>query len=125
MTASDLSTGDDALLRALLRGATHAQAALACGLSERTVRRRVAGPEFRGALVAARRETLMHTADALATAGLSAVRGLTDLMTDPQSPAAVRRSAARDLLDLSMRVREQVVLEQRIADLEQSLLQAQ
>lgn len=121
MTGSDLHRGDSALLQALLRGDSHVQAARACGLSERTVRRRLADDSFREALTSARRETLRRTADALGEAGLDAVRTLRLLVTEPRTPASVRRAAARDLLDLSMRVREQLDLVERVEDLEQLL----
>ncbi len=92
-----------------------------CGLSERTVRRRVATPTFQAALRSARRETLRRTTDILATAGLDAVRALALLATESTSPATVRRAAARDLLELSLRVREQLELVERIEELEHAI----
>lgn len=121
MTEIDLSPSDHTLLQALLRGESQAQAALACGLSERTIRRRVSTPAFKRSLRDARSETLRRTSDRLADAGLEAVTALFDLVRDVASPPSVRRAAARDLLDLSMRAREQLDLADRIEDLEQSI----
>ena len=121
MADLDRHPGDDQLLQALLRGTSHCEAAAACGLSERTVRRRLSDPAFREELKGARHETLRHTADALAHAGLAAVHALAGLATDAGSPASVRRAAARDLLELSLRVREQVDLSERIEGLERTL----
>lgn len=121
MTDIDLHPGDDALLRALLRGDSHAEAAASCGLSDRTVRRRMADASFRQTLRTARRETLRRTSDVLAEAAVEAVRTLADLMRAAESPASVRRASARDLLDFSLRVREHVDLTERVEELEQML----
>lgn len=112
------ATKDHLLLQAMLRGDSQVEAARASGLSERTVRRRLTDPVFSAALRAARDETTRRTSDALAGAAERAVTTLTELVDDRSVPPAVRRSAARDLLQLSVRAREQVDLVDRLEELE-------
>lgn len=118
MGADELSVKDDKLLQCMLRGDSRVEAAAATGMSERTVRRHLADPEFKKALRAARDETVRRTSDALADGATRAVATLAALMDDSSAPPAVRRAAARDLLQLSVRAREQVDLVDRLEELE-------
>lgn len=108
-------------MRAILGGASQAEAAAASGLSERSVRRHVTDPAFKAALRAARDETVRRTSDALADGATRAVATLATLMDDSSAPPAVRRAAARDLIQLSHRVREHVDILAEIEELKEEL----
>jgi hypothetical protein len=55
-------------------------------------------------------------------AGMSSVKTLVDLQQDASVSAAVRRRAARDVLELGIRFRETLAVEQRLARLEQRII---
>ena len=116
------SRRDDAtrkLLAALACGATVENAAAKAGVSERTAYRRLQDPAFQTQLDALRAEMVERTAGMLTGAGLGAVKTLVDLQQDATIPATVRRRAARDVLEMGVRLRELAALEDRLAALEQ------
>jgi hypothetical protein len=57
----------------------------------------------------------------LTGAGMGSVKTLVDLQQDDAVSAAVRRHAARDVLELGIKYRETADLEQRITALEERL----
>ena len=116
--------GDEALLAALLRGATVPEAARAVGLSERTARRRLHDPEFRRRLDAARAEVTAVLAAQLAGGAELGYSVLVGLARDKQVPAAVRRNAARDLLAMSVELGAARDVEARLEALEAALAKA-
>src|SRR5215471_14033715 len=71
---------EDALLLALACGASVDQAARQCGLSSRTVYRRLAEPDFRRRLQALRGDMVSRTAGTLTAAAGEAVRTLLELL---------------------------------------------
>jgi transposase-like protein len=109
---------EDALLLALACGASVDQAARQCGLSPRTVYRRLAEAEFRRRLQALRADMVSRTAGTLTAAASEAVRTLLELLKRPASDA-VRLGAARAVLEMGMKVREVADLEERLSALEQ------
>ena len=111
---------EDALLLALACGASVDQAARQCGLSSRTVYRRLAEADFRRRLQALRGDMVSRTAGTLTAAATEAVKTLLELQK-PATPAAVRLGAARAILEIGMKVREAADLEQRLAALEQQV----
>ncbi len=111
---------EDALLLALACGATVEAAARQCGLSERTVYRRLHEADFRARLQALQADMVQRTAGALTAAATEGVRTLLDLLK-PASPPAVRLGAARAVLELGMKVRDAAELAERIAALEAQL----
>jgi hypothetical protein len=111
---------EDALLLALACGATVDAAARQCGLSERTIYRRLADAEFRQRLQALRTDMVQRTSSMLTAAASESVRTLLDLQKST-TPAAVRLGAARAVLELGMKLRETVELEARIVALESQL----
>jgi hypothetical protein len=60
----------------------------------------------------------------LTGAGIGSVKTLVDLQQDVSAPAAVRRGAARDVLELGIKYRESAELEQRVAAIEDRLATA-
>jgi len=111
---------DDALLLALACGASVDQAARQCGLSSRTVYRRLAEADFRHRLQALRGDMVSRTAGTLTAAAGEAVRTLLELLRSTAS-AAVRLGAARAVLELGMKIRESTDLEERLSTLEKQL----
>jgi hypothetical protein len=111
---------EDALLLALACGATAEGAARQCGLSERTVYRRLAEPEFRRQLQRVRADMVQRTAGALTAAATESVRTLLELQK-PSSPPSVRLGAARAILEIGLKLREVSELEERLAELEERL----
>jgi hypothetical protein len=109
---------DQALLQALACGATVENAAR---ISERTAYRRLDNPGFVRQLHQLRADMVQRTAGMLSGAGLGAVKTLVDLQQDVVVPAATRRGAARDVLELAIKYRETADLEQRVAALEEGL----
>lgn len=124
MTDFDRRRADVTLASALIRGESLGSAAATSGLSERTVRRRLADEGFRRSLNAARSDVLRRTADAVADVALAAVSVMREMMTDAATPASVRRAAARDVLDLSLRLRDEVQLVERVDALERLVMES-
>jgi len=107
---------DDAFAVALAAGQTLRAAAAAVGIGERTATRRWADPAFR------RRVTELRTEMTSRALGI-----ITDGMTDAAftlrkllkaKSESVRLSACRALLELGVKLRESVELEERFAELE-------
>jgi hypothetical protein len=112
---------DRALLRALSCGATVENAARKAGVAERTVYRRLADPAFQAELKKASMEMLQRTAAMLCGAGIGCIKTLVDLQGDVAVTPSVRRRAARDVLDLSLKYRDRADLEPRLAAAEEQL----
>lgn len=108
---------EDPLLLALACGATVEAAARQCGLSDRTVYRRLEDPEFKKRLDKVRADMVERSSAMLTAAAGEAVRTLLALQKD-STPAAVRLGAARAILEVGIKVRQMVELEQRMAELE-------
>ena len=117
MAAGRVKKNEDQLLLALACGATVDAAAKQCGLTDRTIYRRLAEPAFRGRLQALRADMVRRAAGLLTAAAGEAVRTLLSLQKD-SAPPAVRLGAARAILELGIKVRELSDLETRIAELE-------
>jgi hypothetical protein len=112
--------GDGALQVALASGESVVQAAAKAQVSERTVYRRLQDPAFRRAIDAVRAEVVERAAALLIAAALLATKTLIDLQ-NPTNPAAVRRSASRDVIEMARKIRELVFWEKRIAALEKEV----
>jgi len=108
---------DEALLMALVCGATVENAARAAGVGERTVYRRLKNPAFRQQLQQRRGDIVQRAAGLLTAAALEAIKTLVGLQK-PSSPAAVQLGAARSILELGMKLREVADLAERVEALE-------
>jgi len=108
---------DERLLLALACGVTVEAAAQAAGLSKRTAYRRLEAPSFCQRLQQVRGEMVQRTSGMLTAAAGESVKALLALVKEG-TPPAVRLGAARALLELGMKLREQADLEQRLAALE-------
>ncbi len=108
--------GDRVLISVLARGETVARAAIEAGVSERTVYRRLAEPEFKGEVARIRGVLMDQAGGRLVASADAAIQCLQDLLT--ADGETVRLGAARALLDLSLRVREAAEFEQRLQTVE-------
>jgi hypothetical protein len=112
--------GEEVLLTALACGATVEGAADKAGLSVRTVYRRLADPDFQARLRRERAEWARRIAGLLTAASPGSVRTLVELQ-GPTAPAATRLGAARAVLGLGLKLREESDLADRVAQLERRL----
>jgi hypothetical protein len=104
------------LVLALAAGANCTVAARRAGCSRRTVFRRLQDPHFCRAVGAARGQILSRATARLARTSTQAVDTLEKLLDDGN--AAVRRIAAKSLLDSLARLTDPAEVEERIAELE-------
>ena len=117
MASKNKKQVDTVLVSALASGATVAQAGLRAGVSERTVYRRLGKPEFQARIDALQDEMVQQVAAVLTAAAQVGIQSLVALQ-DPSTPPTVRRNAARDILEMGMRLRESADWEKRLAALE-------
>jgi DNA-binding MurR/RpiR family transcriptional regulator len=108
----------DHALAALLVQPTIAAAAESAGVSETTLMRWMQEPQFAGRYREARAQLVVQTGAALQRASSGAVATLQAVMEDSEAPASARVSAARAVLELALRAREQEELSARIEALE-------
>jgi hypothetical protein len=112
--------GGDAVLAAELAGGTAvADAARAAGMSEATAYRRLRDDGFKRQVDEARGEILTRAVARLTSASVKAVETLEGLLTDDM--AFARLSAARAILELGCKLREQTELAARLDALEREL----
>lgn len=112
-------SGRDQQMAALLAsGRTHAQVAETLNLGVRTVER--AAPRLRALVEELRAEVVGRAVAELADAMSSAVRTLKELAEGGRQDA-VRVSAARALLEFSLRGREQIELAAKLREIEDKL----
>ena len=107
---------DEALALAVAAGQTLRNAAVAVGVSERTAARRWADPAFRRRVSQLRGEVVQRALARLADGMTEAADVLRQLLAAESE--AVRLGAARSLLELGVKLREPVELEERLAALE-------
>lgn len=118
MTAGDRSRADSLLVAALAAGETIEAAAAKAHISEATVYRRLRDDGFRRQVDDARADLVTNAAAQLAATATKAVQTLAALL-DGQS-GAIRLGAAKAVIELGVRLRESVELEQRVTELEQA-----
>jgi hypothetical protein len=115
--------GEQALLTALATGATWAEAAVAAGVSPRTVARRMRDPAFREQLNRVRGRSLAVTAAGLAGLADAVLARLTQLVSSANEPVAL--GACRTVLESMVRIHELAILETRLDALEARLAQGE
>lgn len=111
----------DALICALLLEPTVEQAAKKVGIGTTTAFRWLQDPAFQESYREARRMAVSQAIGQLQQASTEAVATLRKIMNDKEAPAASRVTAARTVLDTSLKAIELEDLAQRIEKLEQSL----
>jgi hypothetical protein len=107
---------DSLIITGLAAGLTYKKVAEQAGVSEKTVRNRLAQPEFRRKVAEARASLVEGTMAQLVAAGTEAVEALRRLLQAESE--SVQLGAARSLIELSSKLRESHDLETRIAALE-------
>jgi len=111
---------DQALILALLNGDTVEAAAAQAGMGERTVYRRLGDSAFQRQLSQTRTRYLQQAIGVLARRSVEAAGHLQHLAAHAETDSA-RVSAARHILDLSLRATETLDLAERVAALEAKL----
>jgi hypothetical protein len=111
--------GDAPLVASLAAGASERSAAKAGEVSERTVHRRLEDPTFRKAVEEARADIVRRAVAMLSAASTEAVDALRALLGSEMDFA--RLAAARAILELGLKMREQHDLAERVAALEARL----
>ena len=114
--------GDARLVAELAGGATVAEAARTAGMSEATAYRRLREDGVKRQVAEARSEMLSRAVSRLTSASVEAVEALRGLLGSEMDFA--RLGAARAILELGCRLREQLDLAERVAALEQAAEQA-
>jgi hypothetical protein len=113
---------DHALLIAIACGATVEAAARQLGISERAAYRRMEKPEFQRELNQLRSDMVQRAAAMLTAAAMESVKTLLELLKSGVAPST-RLGAARSIIELGVKLREVVDLEQRILALEEQMQQ--
>jgi hypothetical protein len=105
---------------ALATGRTAAEAAGLGKVGERTVRRRLADPEFCAEVSRARNELVAVATARASGRALEAIDTLTEL-TALDAPPSVRLGAAKAIIDYGIRLRSESELSERLAVVEAHL----
>jgi hypothetical protein len=113
------SRREDRMILALLEHATVEKAAIAAGVSEATMWRRIKEPAFQAAVRQARRDAFNRAIARLQQAGSAAVATLLRIMCDSKMPGATRVRAAVSVLELAFRGMELEDMQGRIQRLEE------
>jgi hypothetical protein len=111
--------GDARLVAELAGGATVVDAARGAGMSEATAYRRLRDDGFKRRIDEARAEILTRAVARLTHASMRAVETLEGLLDSEMD--FCRLAAARSILDIGIRMREQLDISERLAALEQQL----
>jgi hypothetical protein len=111
--------GETALLLALAAGETVRDAAKAANIGERTATRRVADPAFRLRLAEVRGDLFRQAQDRLAGAMTAAADTLRNLLSARSEN--VRLGAARTIIELGVKVRDALEMEERMSAVESRL----
>ena len=108
----------DRAIAALLHSESIREAAKEAGLAEATLHRYLKDESFRDAYRAVKREIIDHAICHLQRSSGKAVKALVGVIEDKETPASARVSAAKTILEMSLKAVECEDLEKRIAHLE-------
>lgn len=108
----------DLAIAALLHSESIRDAAKEAGIAEATLHRYLKDESFKAEYQAAKREVINHAICRLQQSAGKAVKALVEISGDEKAPASARVSAARTILEISMKAIEFEDLEKRIAALE-------
>ncbi|MFO0863926.1 MAG: hypothetical protein U0744_04615 [Gemmataceae bacterium] len=117
---SESQSKDDILLQALLCGASMDVASKKAGMSRSAGYRRLANPKFAKQYREAKADLVKRATAILSAGSLEASKALLEL-TGPKNPPATRLGAARSVIELAAKLREQTEMEERMASLEERL----
>lgn len=111
---------DEKLLQSLACGSTVNQAAISAGVSERTAYRRLDDADFIAKLNAMKAEFLDRATRMLSASSIESIRTLLSLQSQTV-PERIRLGAAKAMLTLGIRIREEHDLSKRLEGVEQML----
>ena len=117
----DLPQNKQKAIVALIESGTIRDAAVKAGLSEPTLFRYLQDGDFQAAYREARRETVRKAIGTLQRAADEAVKTLRDVMKDKEAPASARVSAARTVIETSLKAVELEDLAARVEKLEKAI----
>jgi|SRR5215475_9001509 len=115
---NDLTDKQRRAIAALLSEPTTKAAAETAKVGETTIHRWLNDPIFSAALKESRERVFESTLAALQGASSKAVETLLDVMKDEKAQPSARVSAARTMLELAIKGRDQLELSERLAYLE-------
>lgn len=124
MSGKSRQAADARLIELLARGETQTRAATAIGVSSRTVSRRLSEPEFVKELDAVRQQMFDSAAGKVSYLMTEAIDGLQELLKS-NTPPATKLSAARAVIDYSLRLNEQMTLARKLGELEEMVTRLQ
>ncbi|SRR6266404_3979897 len=107
-------------IAALLTRPSIEDAARVAGVGEKTLRRWLQEPQFKARYLGARREVVCQTTARMQQATGAAGVTVLKLMTDPNTPAAVRLRAAECVFGLAVKGIEIEDIETRLSELERA-----
>ena len=119
-----MRNNDEKILSALIATKTIGAAAVAAGVSERTIYSRLADDAFRAEYERRQSMTLDAACKALQEAMTDAVDVLTNIMQDAENSPQSRISAARSVLEYGVKLTELTDLAARVAALETAAKEA-
>lgn len=120
-TSLGLTEKEEAVLAALLSSPTIKQAAAQCKVSETTIWRYLQNPAFMEEYRSARRRVVEHAVCKLQQDAGAATAVLLEVAKDKDATASARISAARIILEQSIRAIERDEFEARLARIEKYL----
>lgn len=120
MSENDLNSRQRKALAALIANKTIGAAAAACELSEKTLRRYLAIPAFRLALIQAETALIDESGRRLLSGQQKALDALDNLI-DGAAKESDKRLSAQAWMDLVLKLRELRNTEQRLTDLEREV----
>lgn len=121
MTDNRVQTRRERALVVLAGGGTQAEAAAAANVSERTIRRWLASPDFLAKLRQTTDEHLGQAMRELAAGTRGALAVIANIMGDGELSPSVRLRATQLWLEAVWKAREQYELTERVTELEQRL----
>jgi DNA-binding MurR/RpiR family transcriptional regulator len=120
-SSEKLSRKQERALTALLAHPTISEAAQSCGVSEPTLWRWLKDPAFSAAYNRLRNRLIEATLDQLAKSCGESVTTLRETLTDEAAPPAVKVNAAAKIIQLTLKIREQTEIEDRLRSIEEKI----
>ncbi len=121
MADDELTAPQQRAIAALIASKSTVEAAKIAGVGERTLRRWLTEPTFKAALAIAEQEIIGSATRRLLGYMETAIYVVANLMADRNVSAGIRLRAAGTILDYSLRLREMLNIEERLAALEEAI----
>lgn len=118
MTTAKMNIKQEAAIAALMSSPSIEEAAKSVGIGKQTLWRWLQDEEFKKAFKQAKRDAVSQSIAQLQASTSKAVKTLTDVMDDAESPASSKIQAAKTVLEFAYKGIELEDLEERIEELE-------